>query len=54
MVDYLYGGSYANILVTGNTVTGQKQFGAGIAVGVNAWSFGSLPSSATRTSKHHK
>jgi hypothetical protein len=39
MVDFLYDGSYANVLVTNNTITGQKLFNAGIAVGAYAWSF---------------
>lgn len=39
MVDYLYGGSYDGVLVTGNTITGEKLFNAGIAIGAYAWSF---------------
>ncbi|KAF3396760.1 hypothetical protein DPV78_008258 [Talaromyces pinophilus] len=39
MVDYLYDGSYANVVVTNNTITGQKLFNAGIAIGAFAWSF---------------
>lgn len=39
MVDYLYDGSYANVVVTNNTITGQKLFNAGIAIGAYAWSF---------------
>lgn len=39
MVDYLYDGSYANVVVTNNTITGQKLFNVGIAIGAFAWSF---------------
>lgn len=39
MVDYLYDGSYANVVVTNNTITGKKLFNAGIAIGAFAWSF---------------
>ncbi|KAE8547711.1 hypothetical protein EYB25_009504 [Talaromyces marneffei] len=39
MVDYLYDGSYANVVVTNNTIIGQKMFNTGIAIGAFAWSF---------------
>ncbi|KAH8689155.1 hypothetical protein BGW36DRAFT_466700 [Talaromyces proteolyticus] len=39
MVDYLYDGSYAGVVVTNNTITGDKLFNAGIAIGAYAWSF---------------
>lgn len=39
MVDYLYGGIYDGIVVTGNTITGKKMFNVGIAIGAYAWSF---------------
>jgi hypothetical protein len=37
MVDDLYSGSFANVLVTNNTITGEKLFNAGIAIGAFAW-----------------
>ena len=42
LVDYLevYGGSYANVQVSRNTIHGDKLFNAGIAIGGCAWSFG--------------
>ncbi|KAL1965493.1 hypothetical protein VTN77DRAFT_5749 [Rasamsonia byssochlamydoides] len=39
MVDNLYGGSYANVLVTDNVITGQKLFSVGISIGAYVWSF---------------
>ena len=42
LVDYLavYEGSYAGVVVSQNTITGDKLFNAGIAIGGCAWSFG--------------
>jgi hypothetical protein len=39
MVDNSYGGSYAGVTVTGNTITGTKLFNLGIGIGANVWSF---------------
>ncbi|KAL1983266.1 hypothetical protein VTN96DRAFT_288 [Rasamsonia emersonii] len=39
MVDNLYGGSYANVLVTDNVITGQKLFSVGVSIGAYVWSF---------------
>lgn len=37
----LYGGSYANVEVRDNTITGDKLFNVGISIGAHVWSFGS-------------
>lgn len=39
MVDNLYNGSYAGVVVSNNRITGQKLFNLGIGVGANVWSF---------------
>ncbi|QKX53895.1 uncharacterized protein TRUGW13939_00975 [Talaromyces rugulosus] len=39
MVDWLYDGSYANVVVTNNTITGDKLFNVGIAIGAYVWGF---------------
>ncbi|OJD30663.1 right-handed beta helix region protein [Diplodia corticola] len=36
----LYGGSYANVEVRDNTITGDKLFNVGISIGAHVWSFG--------------
>lgn len=40
MVDWLYDGSYANVVVTNNIITGNKLFNVGIAIGAYVWGFG--------------
>ncbi|KAH7063092.1 hypothetical protein B0J12DRAFT_707098 [Macrophomina phaseolina] len=37
----LYGGSYANVEVRDNVITGKKLFNVGISIGAHVWSFGS-------------
>lgn len=39
MVDWLYDGSYDNVVVTNNTITGDKLFNIGIAIGAYVWGF---------------
>ncbi|MCJ1251674.1 hypothetical protein MMC30_008909 [Trapelia coarctata] len=39
MVDNLYNGSYAGVVVSNNHITGQKLFNLGIGIGANVWSF---------------
>ncbi|KAH8799794.1 hypothetical protein F5884DRAFT_686279 [Xylogone sp. PMI_703] len=39
MVDGEYQGSYANVKVTNNVITGTKLFNLGIGIGANVWSF---------------